>query len=89
MSEPNLIVSSLSKNVEIEGYPFRVEVCRIDTKPGWTLEVVDQNGTSTVWDDLFDTDQDAMDEFNRTIKEEGIKPFLDDSNVIRFPTKTQ
>jgi uncharacterized protein len=38
----------------------------------WSLEVQDVFGNSTVWDDLFETDQAALDEFFRTIQEEGI-----------------
>ena len=38
----------------------------------WTLEVIDSAGTSTVWDDQFDTDEEAKAEFNRCIAEEGI-----------------
>jgi hypothetical protein len=34
----------------------------------WTLEVVDAEGTSTVWDDVFETDDEAREEFSRTIK---------------------
>jgi hypothetical protein len=42
----------------------------------WSLEVVDETGTSTVWDDSFSTDQAALDEALKTIREEGIKTFL-------------
>jgi uncharacterized protein len=38
--------------------------------------VVDETGASTVWDDLFPTDQAALDEALKTIREEGIKTFL-------------
>ena len=38
---------------------------------------VDHDGASTVWNDLFATDQDAYEEFERTIKMEGIRTFLD------------
>ena len=35
----------------------------------WTLEVVDADGTSTVWDDEFETDDAAYAEFQKTIAE--------------------
>ena len=38
----------------------------------WTLEVIDSEGTSTVWDDPFDTAEAALAEFRRCIAEEGI-----------------
>jgi hypothetical protein len=33
----------------------------------WTLEVVDAEGISTVWDDVFETDDAAYAEFQKTI----------------------
>ena len=45
---------------------------------GWSLEVVDSQDGSTVWGDLFATDQDARDEFYRTLDAEGIRSFFVD-----------
>ena len=42
------------------------------------LEVVDQEGTSTVWDDLFPTEEEALAEALNTIETEGIGCFLRD-----------
>lgn len=47
------------------------------TNGDWTLEVVDQEGYSTVWDDLFSTDREAFEEFLATIQRDGIRSFLD------------
>jgi hypothetical protein len=49
-----------------------VQIYRIaGSAEGWSLEVTDENGTSSVWDDLFTTDRDAYAEFQRTIDTEG------------------
>jgi TRAP-type C4-dicarboxylate transport system substrate-binding protein len=37
--------------------------------------VVDEEGTSTVWDDLFPTDREALDEALKAIREEGFIAF--------------
>ena len=50
-------------------------IYRLETTD-WSLEVVDETGASTVWDDLFPTDQAALDEALKTIREEGIRTFL-------------
>lgn len=47
------------------------------TKGDWILEVVDQEGYSTVWEDLFPTDRDAFEEFLATIQRDGIRSFLE------------
>jgi hypothetical protein len=43
---------------------------------GWSLEVVDVHGNSTVWDDLFKTDQEAFDTVMKELQEEGIETFV-------------
>jgi hypothetical protein len=39
------------------------------------LEVVDHTNASTVWDNLFATDQDAYAEFYEALETEGIRSF--------------
>jgi uncharacterized protein len=43
-----------------------------DGDGGWLLEVVDEFGNSTVWDDSFATDSAALAEVMNTINTEGI-----------------
>ena len=85
MSDPNIVSSGLSQRIIVEGHEFQIEICRLESNTTWTLEVVDEEGTSTVWDDQFDTDQAAMDELMSTIKKEGLSAFRDSGNVINFP----
>jgi len=40
------------------------------------LEVVNQHGTSTVWDDPFLTDGLAWQEFPETLEREGLREFF-------------
>jgi len=40
------------------------------------LEGVDEYENSTVWDTAFESDQDALDEALRTIKEDGIESLI-------------
>lgn len=42
----------------------------------WTLEVVDAEGNSTVWGDEFESDDDALAEFERTVQESGMLEFM-------------
>jgi hypothetical protein len=79
--EPNIINSSLSRTVVWNGYRMQLEIYRLDDRPGWTLEVVNEVGTSTVWDDLFDSDSEAEAAFRETLKAEGLAAFRDEGNV--------
>jgi hypothetical protein len=80
--EPNLINSRLSRTVVWNGYRMQLEIYRVDDRPGWTLEVVNEVGTSIVWDELFDTDNAAEATFRETLKTEGLAAFRDEGNVV-------
>lgn len=75
--EPELIESPLCWSIERNGRRLTVNICRIATERGWSLEVANDRGTSTTWDDLFDTDRDADAAFRKTLAEEGFEAFLD------------
>ena len=48
----------------------------------WTLEIVDESGTSIVWDDEFDTDDAAHAEFLRSVETEGLDGILRDPKKL-------
>ena len=52
--EPNLINSSASRHIVEEDIPFKVDIYKLEGGDGWSLEVVTADGTSIVWDDLFE-----------------------------------
>ena len=73
--EYQLSMSTLCRSVSENGHTIRVEIYRgLDTD--WTLEVIDAFNNSTVWDELFSTDQAALDEALRTIRKEGIESLV-------------
>ncbi len=84
MPDPNIVNSGLSQRVTVEGHNFSIEIYKLEGSTEWSLEVVDEEGTSTVWDDLFDSDQAALDEVMRAIKEEGLAAFRESGNVVPF-----
>lgn len=69
--------SVLERKVTRDGTTVEIFIYRGDDDPGWILEVQDHKGGSTVWDDRFDTDQEALDEAMRAIDEDGINSFAD------------
>ena len=79
---PNLVRSGLSGIVSKDNVTVEVIIVRLENEPNWSLEVLNNAGTSIVWDDLFDSDEDAYAEFQRTVEEEGMNAFLDNRNVI-------
>ena len=85
--DPNIVESSLSRSLTVHGVTVEVRIYRLETDPQWALEVVNDAGTSTVWDTQFDTDDEAFVAFQLVVEEEGIETFLDSDNVIQFPTR--
>lgn len=69
--------SPLEREVERAGVRVKICIYRDKQTPGWHLEVEDQDGGSTVWEDPFDTDQAALDEALSAIDEEGIEALLE------------
>lgn len=72
--------SPLCRKVTANRHTVRVEIYQ-SGEGGWILEVVDEFNNSTVWDDPFPTDQSALDEALRTIRDEGIESLIGPPNV--------
>ena len=83
--DPNLVTSSLSRKMTRDGITVEVCIYRLETEQEWSLEIVNDKGTSIVWDELFPSDQAANDEFLRTVEEEGMSVFLDSGKILPFP----
>ena len=83
-SDPNIVTSGLSRTVTHAGVSVDLGIYRLEHDSKWAMEVVNQAGTSTVWDEQFDTDEEAHREFLRTIEEEGMEAFLGSDNVLPF-----
>lgn len=70
-AQESLIVSPLSQRIARDGTAVEVEIYG-DGKGAWLLEVVDEFGNSTVWDDSFMTDSAALAEALNVLDSEGI-----------------
>lgn len=75
--------SPLSGLFTREGITVEVEIYRFaGTSEAWTLEVVDQEGGSTVWTQSFFTDQAAHEAFLRAVEEDGMSQFLEPGETL-------
>jgi hypothetical protein len=68
-------MSPLSQRMEVDGKEIDVQIYE-DGEGGWLLEVVDEFNNSTVWDDPFSSDQEAMKELQRAIQEDGVDSLI-------------
>jgi hypothetical protein len=73
--DPEVKISPLCQDISSGGKTVTVEIYE-DGQGGWLLEVVDEHGNSTVWDDSFPTDASALAEVKKTILEEGIQALI-------------
>ena len=71
MIEPKIINSPLGGRVTEGGVTVDVQIVRLEDT-AWSLEVVDSEGNSIVWNDQFATDAAAFAEFQRCVAEEGL-----------------
>ncbi|MGA7178007.1 MAG: UPF0149 family protein [Thiobacillaceae bacterium] len=74
-TEDDLIYSPLQQTCTVGEHEIEIHIYRM-LHTGWTLEVRDVFGNSTVWDDEFATDRAALDEVLRTIRAEGIETLI-------------
>jgi len=72
VDEHDLVTSPLSRDFEKDGHVVMVDIYG-SGKSDWILEIVDDDGNSTVWDSTFETDELALEEFQRTVEKEGIE----------------
>jgi uncharacterized protein len=70
-----LVFSTLSNRIIRDGVTVDVQIYRGKDEEGWLLEVVDHLGGSTVWNDRFPADVEALQEAVATIESEGIGSF--------------
>ena len=59
MSDPVIIMSPLCREIAGDDTKIQVDIYRGESESGWTLEVIDEENGSTVWDAPFDTDRGA------------------------------
>lgn len=69
--------SPLERVITRDGATVSICIYRGCADPGWILEIEDELGGSTCWNDLFETDQAALDEALDTIEKEGIHSFAE------------
>lgn len=85
--KPNLVTSGNSQNIVVDGYPFSIEIYRLEDEKAWTFEVVDHENTSHVSDEQFLSDKDARNAALREIEEKGPLAFMKGDNVMPFSKK--
>ncbi len=73
-----IIHSPLTQIYSADGHTLSIQIYRSPNTP-WVLEVVDEHGTSTVWDEPFDTDKAAMEAAFLEIEQQGIHHFVTDA----------
>jgi len=74
-SDPVFKDSPLSQMIERDGRSVDIQIYE-DGDGGWLLEAVDEFRNSTVWEKPFNTEQEALDEALKTIREEGIESLI-------------
>ena len=82
--EPSIVTSGKSQQIIVDGLPFSIEIYRLEGDKTWTLEVVDKENTSHVWDDEFASDAEARDTAIAAINSEGAVAFMRGDNVVPF-----
>ena len=81
LDDIEIIHSPLEQRYESNGRYLLIQIYRNEDSP-WVLEVEDDLGGSTVWDDEFATDQEALDCAIKEIELVGIEGFTNESPLV-------
>jgi len=73
--EFEVIESPLSQSFDMDGKSVQIDIYKGDNC-GWTIEIVDKFNNSTVWEDEFSTDTEALSVAIESIRKEGIGVFI-------------
>lgn len=82
--DPNIVTSGKSERIIVDDLQLMIQIFRIEGDKNWTLEVVDKENTSHIWDDEFASDTEARDTAIAAIKSEGAVVFMRGDNVVPF-----
>ena len=74
IEDKKVIYSPLCRDVTRDGITVEICIYRLEDTE-WSLSVDDEAGGSTVWDDLFASDEDALREAMQSIEDSGISSF--------------
>jgi len=74
-NDDDLIESLHNQTYKMDGKSVEIQICRMpDT--AWNIEVVDTFGNSTVWDDEFESDKEALNFVLAELERDGIDEFI-------------
>ena len=57
----NRVYSEKSLTVLVDGRRLEIKIYQLDGAPTWTLEIVDDRGSSHLWKSEFTSDSEALD----------------------------
>ena len=78
IEDKEIIYSDLCQAFTEDGITVEIMIYRLEEDDQWSLSIDDEKGGSTVWDDLFPSDINALHEAMKTIREDGIGSFTED-----------
>ncbi len=81
-THPDVVVSNLSKRLADRDTHIDVQIYRLEDQQAWTLEIIDECGGSTIWNESFETEQAALDKALRAVSAFGINSFLEDNRSM-------
>lgn len=72
-----IIRSTLSRSFTSDDITVQIEIYQLEGGDGWTLEVIDEDGGSIVWEEQFATDAAAFAEFTEGLEELGLAKLIE------------
>jgi hypothetical protein len=74
----DIAFSELSGCITRDDITVNVQIYRLKPNPEWALVVISGDGICTIWDQLFESEDEAFAAFEVAAQDEGMASFLDD-----------
>ena len=73
---PGISRSPLCQSFTADGITVQIEIYRLEDTSGRTLELIDAEGGSIVWEEQFATDAAALAEFTEWLEKMGLEKLI-------------
>ncbi len=74
--DPKIVLSPLSCTFLEADLQVDVHIFRLEDSKEWALEVIDEDNTSIVWNQEFETDEAAWQAFEDDVRELGLAKLI-------------
>lgn len=84
-SDPQIVDSRHCRVVTGDGISVELCIYRLDSGTEWSMELVTEDNSSIVWEEVFESDDAANAEFEKALGNDGLLALVNDVDEASIP----